>query len=313
MDNNLKKGISIIVCCYNSKERLPETLRHLSRQKLKFNYPTELIIVDNNSSDNTAIIARERWNEFGTPFPLVVIEELNPGLANARRTGVLVAQFQYGIFCDDDNWLSENYLEISIQLLESNPNAAVFGGASVPVSDIDLPPWFFSKANSFAVGTQADEEGFITWKHYLWGAGMVFRLNLLKTMYESGVEPLVSGRKGGILSSGDDGEISAWFIFSGYQLYYSRKLLFKHYMPSMRLTDKYFNDFFKKNYKSEWSTYSEYLNVRYNIFFTGSSNSKSFLNIFKIIFSIGHLLMNLKSTIQIIKIDFKIKKAINLN
>ena len=46
----------------------------------------------------------------------------------------------------------------------------------------------------------------------------------------------------------------------------------------MRLTDKYFNDFFKKNYKSEWTTYSEYLNVRYNNFFSGSSNFKSFLS-----------------------------------
>ena len=91
-ENKLNKGISIIVCCHNSEDRLPNTLESLSKQHLDSNHPVEIIIVDNNSSDNTGLIAQKLWNDFGTPYPLIVIEEKKPGLSNARRAGVIIAQ-----------------------------------------------------------------------------------------------------------------------------------------------------------------------------------------------------------------------------
>ncbi len=32
MDNNYPQGVSVVICCFNSAARLPETLRHLARQ-----------------------------------------------------------------------------------------------------------------------------------------------------------------------------------------------------------------------------------------------------------------------------------------
>ena len=97
---------------------------------------------------------------------------------------------------------------------------------------------------------------------------MAFRTEVLKAIYEAKISPLVSGRKGNVLTSGDDGEISAWFIFAGYRLFYSDRLIFKHYMPAARLTDEYFDNFFKRSYPTEWATYSNYLTVKYRLFGT---------------------------------------------
>ena len=305
---NLKKGISLIVCCYNSEERLTDTLKHLSKQDLDSDYPAEIIVVDNNSSDNTSFRARELWDIYGAPYPLFVIEEREPGLSNARRAGVLAAQYEYGVFCDDDNWLRHDYLIQTIKLFDENPGAGVLGGASIPVSDVSLPPWFYTKAGSFAVGVQADESGDITSRKYLWGAGMAFRTEVLKAIYDDNIVPLVSGRKGNILTSGDDGEISAWYIFSGYRLFYSDKLIFKHYMPAERLTDEYFNNFFNRSYPTDWATYSSYLTAKYMLLKKGSGFTKTVVRILKILYSLGYLLVNSKSALRVIKVESKIKK-----
>ena len=302
-----EKGISILVCCYNSESRLPKTLEYLSKQKLDSNYPVELVVVDNNSSDNTGLVARELWQLYGAPYPIFVIEDKTPGLSSARRAGVMTAQYEYGIFCDDDNWLNEDYLKQVVDLFESNPEAGTLGGASVPVSDAEFPPWFYSKAGSFAVGTQADRNGDITARGYVWGAGMAFRTAVLKNIYEAGIMPLVSGRRGNILTSGDDGEINAWFIFAGYRVFYSDRLEFKHYMPTERLTDDYFHKFFEIIYPSDWATYSHYLTVKYMIFNKGSGAKEALRGMMKMIFSLGSLLFNYKRTMQIIKIESNVR------
>jgi glycosyltransferase involved in cell wall biosynthesis len=259
----VKPGFSIIVCAYNAEKRLEKTLKYLASLNIPDHFDVELIVVDNNSTDKTQGVAQEIWNRLGQPFPLHIVEESNPGVANAKKKGVLTAQYQYGIFCDDDNWLDGNYLIHAKEIFEENPQVGVIGGCSVPVSEAELPAWFYTKCGSYAVGIQADSDGDITWRKYVWGAGMCFRVKPFQALYLNGVEHLTIGRKGAVLTSGEDGEISAWFIFLGYKLYYTSKLKFKHFMLGDRLTDEYYHRFFGMYYPSMWDSYSNYLTVRY--------------------------------------------------
>lgn len=260
---NVQPGFSIIICAYNAENRLKKTLQHLARLDIPGDFNVELILVDNNSTDKTQDSAQTAWSLLKRPFSLHIVEEPNPGLSNARKKGVLSARYQYGIFCDDDNWLHENYLVHAKEIFEARPQVGVIGGSSTPVSEVELPAWFYTKCGAYAVGVQADFDGDVTWRKFVWGAGMCFRVQPFQTLYLNGVEHVTTGRKGSILTSGDDGEISAWFIFLGYDLYYSSKLKFKHLMPADRLTDEYFHRFFGKDYPSMWNTYSHYLTVRY--------------------------------------------------
>ena len=54
-----EKGISVIICCYNSAERLPKTLEHIFAQKLSNDTIMEVIVIDNASKDTTTAIAQE--------------------------------------------------------------------------------------------------------------------------------------------------------------------------------------------------------------------------------------------------------------
>ena len=75
MTSNFPCGVSVIVCCYNSAERLPETLKYLSMQNVPENMPWEIIIVDNNSTDSTNDVAMEIWNGFKKDISCRIIKQ----------------------------------------------------------------------------------------------------------------------------------------------------------------------------------------------------------------------------------------------
>src|SRR6185437_8424396 len=102
-------GISVIICCYNSATRLPETLKHLAAQHCpELNW--ELLIIDNASSDATSAEAPALWMQFGSTVPMRVIPEPTAGLSHARNKGVAEARHELILFCDDDNHFAPDYL-----------------------------------------------------------------------------------------------------------------------------------------------------------------------------------------------------------
>ena len=233
----LKSGVSVVVCCYNSEDSIPETLEHLSKQELPPNFLWEVIIVDNASTDQTGAISKKLWLEFGSPTYLRIVEERTPGLSAARRCGVLCARYETLIFCDDDNWFDSDYVSVAANLMKDD-SIGIAGGIGRAVSTIELPDWFESTQRSYAVGPPTKKPGLS--KAYLYGAGMVLRTGTLRQAYENGFESLLSDRKGNELSSGGDGEICEWcHIVDGKSWFYSEELRFQHFIDPNRLTREY--------------------------------------------------------------------------
>ncbi|PSR19084.1 hypothetical protein C8255_04010 [filamentous cyanobacterium CCP3] len=262
----LERGISVIMCCYNSTSRIKPTLEHLASQKLNPEIECEVIIVDNASADNLKTTVDEIWNKCGNPFPLKIVFEPTSGIAFARRRGVECAKYAYGVFCDDDNWLAPNYLLKVIQILDANPYIGIVGGCSTPVLEVDAPACFYTRCHRLAIGVQAPFTGDVTHRGFLWGAGMGIRLEVLKSIYDAGVEPRSSGRKKDVLTSGDDMELSSWFILARYRLWYDSNLRFQHFIPKERLKDSYFEKFFETPQLGFHNIYGNYILIRYGVF-----------------------------------------------
>ena len=91
--------LSIIIPAHNEENRLPRTLEQVfSFLKLQ-SYTSEVVVVENGSSDNTLEIARQ----FSDLYPnLVVIKEEQRGKGNAVRRGMLSARGDYRFICDAD-------------------------------------------------------------------------------------------------------------------------------------------------------------------------------------------------------------------
>lgn len=91
--------LSLIIPAYNEANRLPKTLPQVTDFMLKQAYSAEVIIVNNNSDDNTRAIAEEFVKEF--PF-VRVMDEPAQGKGAAVRTGMLGARGSYFFMADAD-------------------------------------------------------------------------------------------------------------------------------------------------------------------------------------------------------------------
>ncbi len=231
-------SVSVVVCCYNSSDRIVPTLEHLSKQKLQ-NLTCELILVDNNCNDDTISIVDRSWKLLGNPFELRIINEHVPGLSNARKAGVKASKGEVIIFCDDDNWLHKDYVSLAFEIMENYPDVGIAGGQNSAVFDIIKPDWFDSKENGYAVGKQGFKTGYISERRIIWGAGMVLRKSVYELLLNSGIVSYLTGRNGESLNSGDDAEICKWYLLVGYELWYDERLLLSHYIPNERLTEDY--------------------------------------------------------------------------
>ncbi len=235
------EGISIVICCYNSALRLPATLQAIAGQIFNEDIHAELVIVNNNSRDNTKEAATRELTRYDwKQARYKIVDEPRAGLSYARNLGVEVSDYEYVLFCDDDNWLDADYIQAGYEFLERNPAYAAIGGRSEAVFETGVvaPDWFEEYQMGYAVGPQG-EEGDITARGYLWGAGIIFRKSAYKSVINPAFPSLLTDRKGNELSSGGDSEMCLRFVIVGYKLYYTGKLKFKHFITSNRLTIAY--------------------------------------------------------------------------
>ena len=235
-----KPGISLILCCYNSTELIGDTLQHIGAQQVPNSLPWEVILVDNNSVDNTAAVAQKIWSSLNVSIPLTVVYEPRPGLCFARNLGFNTANYEYCLFCDDDNWLHHDYVRLAYQIMQGDNRIGVLGGLGEAVFENQPPPWFEKNKHSYAVGPQAEQSGDVTLtRGYVFGAGAVYRKSVYGKLKKEGFSYLLTGRKGKNVTSGEDAELCYNYVLSGYTIHYSSSLKFKHFIVSKRLTLEY--------------------------------------------------------------------------
>ena len=235
---NSLKGISVVVCCYNSADRICKTLHYLSYQQACDNFLYEIILVDNNCSDNTIETAEKFWKSAGSPFLLKVVQQPVSGLNFARQKGVDTACFEYIIFCDDDNGLCENYLKRVIDLFEYQHDVAIIGGVGEPEFQCTPPSWFDElKGFGYAIGTEGRTTGYVD---LVYGAGMGIRRSIFQKVVSSCESFVLTDRIGNALSSGGDAEICILTSRAGFKIYLDTNLCFKHFIAASRLKWSYY-------------------------------------------------------------------------
>lgn len=118
MSNNLA---TIIVPTYNSEKYVLKMLNSIHNQSYR---PLKLIIIDDNSTDNTRTII-ENWIEKLKDEKIdvqFIRNKLNKGLTNNINYGVFLAQGRYILFADHDDIWEPRKVEIQIKFLEDNDN-----------------------------------------------------------------------------------------------------------------------------------------------------------------------------------------------
>lgn len=130
---------SIILATYNRVTLLSETLESLcqSLAQSKLREQVEVVVVDNNSQDDTS----RRANAFqGRLNKLLILHEERQGLSHARNTGISASTGKLIVFLDDDVEVDPGWLEALVDEM-SDPNVWIAGGRVKPHGISTLPDW----------------------------------------------------------------------------------------------------------------------------------------------------------------------------
>jgi len=113
--------LSIIIPAYNEEKIIRDTINNLKKifnQKYSIKFKHEIIICDNNSTDNTASISRQ--------LGIKIIFEKHNNIACARNTGAKIAKGDWLLFIDADAFPNYNLIQDSLNII-SNGNFIGFG------------------------------------------------------------------------------------------------------------------------------------------------------------------------------------------
>lgn len=230
----------MVIPCYNSAAIICKTLSCLCKQNVSKTILWEVILVDNCCTDDTVHIARKTWPH-SHPIPLRIVTEAMPGLSHARIKGFKTARYEFVSFIDDDNFVSDNWVQLTYETMIKNAAIGACGGISKPMFETAPPIWFDrSFWTAFTVGPPNFKQGDITKSRgHLWGAGSVIRKSAWQMLRSHGFQYQLLGRCGKKLTSGEDIELFYALRMAGWQLWQEPGLFFYHFISKNRLNWKY--------------------------------------------------------------------------
>jgi glycosyltransferase involved in cell wall biosynthesis len=224
----MELGVSVIICCYNSASRLPETLKFLALQIVPSHIRWEILLINNASLDKTVRVANEIWSKYNLPnVDFKVFTELMPGRIHALQTGIKEARFEFLLTCDDDNWLSENYITTAFQIMSADHSIGALGG--IGFIEAEQPALLeHEELNQLTVhGSQVWAQT----DHWIYGAGSIYRKSIHLNLINNHWPQITTGRKGTNLISGEDVEICFIIYLLGYKIVADDRLIFRHFVP----------------------------------------------------------------------------------
>lgn len=120
-----RADVSVVIPIYNSEETLPRAVDSIARQSL---LPSEVLLIDDNSSDSSLDVCGNIEREYSKFFPIRVLAfKNNEGPSRARNRGWDSASGKYVAFLDaDDSWHPEK-IRVQWDFMENHSSVSLSG------------------------------------------------------------------------------------------------------------------------------------------------------------------------------------------
>jgi len=240
-------SVSVLVCTYNRARLLRETLTAMQAMQAPPDCSVEIIVVDNNSTDNTALVVAELS---GGRFPIVLLHERQQGKSFALNCALSHARGDVLALTDDDVIPAADWLHRVVEDFRTHEVTFVCGKVLPRWGRRPPPEMLTTKAKHIwgpiAIIDYGDKPiHYVPENRNQWlpiGANLAFSRAALLTI---GGWRTDLGKVNNTLISGEDHEIFMRLRrFNLYAGYYDPDLIVRHHVPAQRLTRRYFRQWF---------------------------------------------------------------------
>jgi glycosyltransferase involved in cell wall biosynthesis len=222
----------------------------------------EVLVVDNNSSDETSeVVASFKNSDF--PFRLIYIKEVTQGVSYARNRGIYEASGKYIAYMDDDQLLDPSYLSmLPVAFKETGANC--IGGKIFYSNESDIPSWLKPITNSVGQIDLGDEIIILGALDPLLKGGNIAYLR--STVLNLGGYNTQFGRSGNELLGGEEDELQKRIRSVGETIAYHPKIIQYHVLLPEKLKKNYWR---KYNFGYGRTRYLQEINIwkNANIFY----------------------------------------------
>jgi glycosyltransferase involved in cell wall biosynthesis len=229
--------ITVILCTYSRSQSLAKALGSVAASELPDSIKWEVLIVDNNSKDQTREVAEGFCDRYPGRFRYLF--ERKQGKSNALNAGIREARGGILAFMDDDVIVAPTWL-LNITAPLGSSEWAGTGGRICAQELFTTPPWLslegeFSMAGMLALFDLGDQACELKTPPY--GTNMAFR----KTIFEryGGFRTDMGPCPGSELRN-EDTEFGHRVMAAGGRLWYAPSAVVYHAVPEDRLTQRYF-------------------------------------------------------------------------
>ena len=226
--------LSVVICTYNRTKLLRGSIETACNALLRLmDNSYELLVIDNNSSDETAIVVKDFQKKF--EFIKYVFEP-NQGLSYARNRGINESRGDIIAFIDDDVKVHPDWAVNLLKYFE-DPEVMCVGGRIFPWWEVPPPKWLTQDFWGPIALLDHGEKPKIMPNTHLWGANLSFR----KKVFEKyGFFDVNLGRKGKYLLSGEETRFLSELIRNNEKVIYAPDVIVWHFVPKERMKRTYF-------------------------------------------------------------------------
>lgn len=260
--------LTVVICTYNGGHRFPEVLDALLSQVNTQEFSWEILVVDNNSTDNTAQIVKEYQKKFQKIAPLHYCFEPAQGAAHARHRAVAEVNSPLIGFLDDDNIPARDWLSAAYKFVQENPKVGACGSFISPDFEREPPP-NFKRLMPFLAITQRGSKPLLYRpdKNLLPpSAGLVIRTQAWRESVPK--HCILSGRTPGSMLTGEDIEALSYIQLQDWEIWYNPAMKIVHKIPRHRLEMEYLIPFFRGIGLSRYATRMVRIKPIFRPFFT---------------------------------------------
>ncbi len=230
--------LTAIICTYNRAKYIGGLLESVAKNDLaKSAY--EIVLVDNNSTDNTREIC-EAFAKAHKDVQFRYVLEPEQGLSAARNKGIKEAKGDVIVYIDDDALVDTDYLRTYAEWFEAHPETMACGGPIEPLYETKEPSWMtpYTKALLTAWMNYGDKVREYPKGRYPGGGNAAYRKEVFDKV---GLFNTALGRKGGNLMGSEEKDIFDKMHSLGMQVLYLPTPILHHIIPQAKLEPDYFN------------------------------------------------------------------------